>query len=244
MKYNRCSGEFTNHYPQHETKPIKPYHIDDASLVLQSGNSTSSFNDRPDSMTTSSEKISINNEQLHIQDAYQAHPFRNLRKSFRYQPLRCLNECSCRCHQRSVVRSPRNLSTFLGDVFLGCSSLPWCFSSFAQCNEQSCRRSQTSRIDLRYFFPHWHMLTTVQFSMSFSLSIIPLDVSLRTRNTIPYDSPIFIAVQEGKVDEIRNLLCSGKASLNDIDPYGLGLLYVSSISQLEEREIIYKLTIS
>lgn len=233
VEYNRCSGEFTNHYPQRKTKPIAPCHIGDGSLVLDSSDSTTRLNDRLDSKTTLSEKISMKHKQLHIQDAYPVHPFRTPCKSFRDRPLRCLDECSCRCHQKSVVRSPQNLSTFLGDIFLGCSSLPWCFSSFVQCNEQSCRRSQTFRVDLRYFFPRWHILTTMKFSMSFSLSVIPLNVSLGTRNTISYDSPIFIAVQEGKVDEIRNLLCSGRASLNDIDPYGLGLLYVSSINQLE-----------
>jgi hypothetical protein len=78
------------------------------------------------------------------------------------------------------------------------------------------------------------MSTTVKFNMSFILSIISLHVSVKTPNTIPYDSPILIAVQEGQVKGIRSLLCSGRASLNDIDPYGFGLLDVSSIHQLGE----------
>lgn len=45
---------------------------------------------------------------------------------------------------------------------------------------------------------------------------------------LPYESAIFSLVQCGDVDGTRALLTSGKTSLNAIDPYGLGLLYVSS----------------
>lgn len=153
MEYRRSSGEFINSFPEHETKLMEPDQTDDGSLALTKSHSISRFNRRKESGTTLSENVSLRHHQLHIQDAYQANPFRTSSKSLRYQPLRCLDDCSCRCHQRSVVHSPRNLSNFLGDVFLGCSSLPWCFSSNVQCNEQSCKRSQCSGADLRYFFP-------------------------------------------------------------------------------------------
>lgn len=215
IEYSRCSGHLVSRFPKPDTGPTE--------VELET---TPARYHQPSSTTAVSGTINVQNKLSNIQDVHKVSPFRG---ASRYQVLQCFEECPCRCHQRSVVRSPRNLSTFLGDIFLGCSSLPWCFSSLVLCNEQTCKRSKKSSAELRYFFPSWLMSTTVNFNMSFRLQVIPLNVSLQTRNTIAYDSPIFIAVQEGNVDAIRTLLCSGKASLNDIDPYGLGLLYVSSI---------------
>ena len=75
-----------------------------------------------------------------------------LRASFKVShsnPLRCLKNCSCRCHYRSVIRSPRHFFNYLGDFFFGISNVPWCFSPLVQCNEQSCRRSIGSSAELR-----------------------------------------------------------------------------------------------
>lgn len=42
----------------------------------------------------------------------------------------------------------------------------------------------------------------------------------------PYDSEIFICVENGDISGMRTLLQLGHASINAVDPYGLGLLYV------------------
>ena len=44
---------------------------------------------------------------------------------------------------------------------------------------------------------------------------------------MPYDSQIFVSVQSGDLDGTRELLMSDFASIDAVDPYGLGLLYVS-----------------
>src|SRR6266480_626188 len=44
---------------------------------------------------------------------------------------------------------------------------------------------------------------------------------------LPYDSPIFVSVQSGNIDLTRSLLTSGQTPIEAVDPYGLGLLYVS-----------------
>ncbi|XXH01945.1 hypothetical protein Hte_008308 [Hypoxylon texense] len=66
------------------------------------------------------------------------------------------------------------------------------------------------------------------FSVSFNLPFIPVSATIQTLRTIPYDSPILVCSQEGDVDGIRDLLRTGQASINDVDPYGLGLLYYSA----------------
>ena len=149
-------------------------------------------------------------------------------RSARRQPLKCFKDCSCRCHQRSVVRTPRRLSLYMGDVFLGFSSLPWAFQSLTQCNVQSCRRSRNLQADMKYHLPPWLTINSIRFSLAFSIQRPPISISIETRNTIPYDSPIHLSILSGNIDKVKHLLCSRTASLNDVDPFGLGVLYVSS----------------
>lgn len=155
-------------------------------------------------------------------------PFRAMMELPTSNALQCFEDCKCRCHYRSVIRSPRGLSNYIGDLFVGYSSLPWCFSSLVDCNEQTCRRSKRLASQLRYFFPPWFMRAVASFNMSFSLCGLPLNIRIQTRTTIPYDSPIFICIQEGDIDGMKNLLLTEMASLSDIDPYGLGLLYYAT----------------
>lgn len=155
-------------------------------------------------------------------------PIRASLKVSRSGPSQCLKNCSCRCHYRSVIRSPGYFSNYLGDFFFRISNVPWCFSPLVECNEQSCRRSIGSNAELRYFLPSWFSGSIASFNVNFILRVLPLNICLQTRNTIPYDSPILVRVQEGDTDGIRSLFRSEGASLNDVDPYGLGLLYVSN----------------
>ena len=111
-------------------------------------------------------------------------------KPTRSVPLVCVEQCSCRCHQRSDLRSPRNLSIYLGDLFLGCSSLPWCFSTLVPFNEQTCRRSKGSNTDLKYFLPPWLTPAIVSFTMNLSLRMVPVKVSLLYNHATR--SPIFL----------------------------------------------------
>ena len=47
------------------------------------------------------------------------------------------------------------------------------------------------------------------------------------RCCVPYNAPIFDCVQKGLVEQTRDLLRSGGASVWDVDPFDLGLLYVT-----------------
>jgi hypothetical protein len=144
--------------------------------------------------------------------------------------LSCLEDCRCRCHYRSVIRSPRLLSDCLGHIILGFSNLPWAVSRFSQCDEQTCRRKRSSETEVKYFLPSWFGYAVANFKVDFAVRFLPLNVRVCTLNTIPYDSPILVCTQEGNLEGIMRLLRSGAASLYDVDPYGLGLLYVSQRS--------------
>ncbi|KAI1323737.1 ankyrin [Xylariaceae sp. FL0255] len=140
-------------------------------------------------------------------------------------PLECFDDCPCGCHFKTIIRSPRYLSACLGDFFFGSSNLPWAFSGMAPCTDRSCRRSRRSVSEMKYFLPTWIGNAMAGLSISLNLRPVPVSVSIQARQIIPYDSPILVCTQEGDVDGVRKLLKSGKASLNDVDPYGLDLLY-------------------
>lgn len=48
--------------------------------------------------------------------------------------------------------------------------------------------------------------------------------------TRPYDSLVFAVVQDGDIPALVAVLESGNASIHDVDPYGLGLLYVRPLA--------------
>lgn len=49
--------------------------------------------------------------------------------------------------------------------------------------------------------------------------------------TVEYDSPIFVCAQSGNIKGMRYLWSSSLASIDAVDPYGLGLFYVCALSQ-------------
>lgn len=55
-------------------------------------------------------------------------------------------------------------------------------------------------------------------------------VYYRLPAVVPYDSPIFVCVQNGNISVVRELWGQGQVYIDAVDPYGLGLLYVRSSS--------------
>lgn len=53
-----------------------------------------------------------------------------------------------------------------------------------------------------------------------------------------YDSPVFIVVQEGQIDQLRVILQSQPALLDAVDPYGLSLLYVGMFLRSWDVQLI------
>jgi hypothetical protein len=52
---------------------------------------------------------------------------------------------------------------------------------------------------------------------------------LLVNNILPFGSPVFAIMQQGRLDEFQEMLMSRKASLRDHDEYGASLLLVSDI---------------
>jgi hypothetical protein len=77
--------------------------------------------------------------------------------------------------------------------------------------------------------------TYTVFDPSYNRHCISLEATFNKstypRYIVPYDSPIFICVQLRDIHGARALFQEGTASIYDVDPYNLGLLYVSKSIQ-------------
>lgn len=169
-----------------EIEPLatsRAYHVDEGPRQLESGNFTAESHFESDCEPTVCGRVNIASLRSETQQVRS--PLRASFKVSRSDPLRCLKNCSCRCHYRSVIRSPRYFSNYLGDSFFGISNVPWCFSPLVQCNEQSCRRSIGSSAELKHFLPSWFSGSIASFTTEFMSANTPY---------VPYDSPVLVCV--------------------------------------------------
>ena len=144
--------------------------------------------------------------------------------------LSCLDDCPCRCHRRKRLRSPHALSNYIGDATMYLSNLPWCFSSITECDEQTCRRSAAIEAVVRYTLPKWFSFIVATFNANIMLKGLPIQLGIESPRIVPYCSPIFKFIEHGDLGGLQNLMITHKTSVCDVDPYGLGLLYVSNPS--------------
>lgn len=87
------------------------------------------------------------------------------------------------------------------------------------------------QLSKRYESAFYLLLTSL---IHYSTATFSTGISIENtfnRNSIlilerPYESQVFLKVQEGDIPAVAGLLEAGNASIYDVDPYGLGLLYV------------------
>ena len=158
----------------------------------------------------------------------------------RQKPLSCLEDCACDCHQRVKCCSPRYLSSYLGAASLRISNLFWCLPPIMRCSEQTCRRSESTDTQIRFTLPAWFTETVAALHINLTLKMVSVQICIESLCTIPYCSPIFKYIEVGDLSGIQTLLISQKSSIRDVDPYGLGLLYVyTSPFELNAEACVY-----
>lgn len=65
-----------------------------------------------------------------------------------------ISECSCSCHTRRWLRSPKSLHWVLGSLVMGHSS--WQFLT-RRCDTSACRHHSATSVTASYAFPRWFM---------------------------------------------------------------------------------------
>ena len=140
----------------------------------------------------------------------------------------CPRNCARRCHKYTMIRSSNLLSSVLGSLSMGFHASPWLNES---CDLKMCR-SSTRRYECTYRFSRWlwHHVIALRYS---NVTSQGPDFVLRIMNVREPDAYIFqfawYASDSNAVDQVKQYLDSGKASIHDVQPDGSTLLMVSKL---------------
>jgi hypothetical protein len=133
----------------------------------------------------------------------------------------CNDWCTCACHRRSSLRSPKIFDHFFGTLYLGYHSIPMMAST---CTETSCWQQKSSNTSVMYYFPKWLMARAIFLALATSAEP---SVSLKIPRIVDPKQEIFSYVRNGPLREVQRLFEERKASPNDIrGDIGRSLLHV------------------
>ncbi len=139
----------------------------------------------------------------------------------------CEQECSCACHNKSSLRSPKNLDAIFGSLWIGYSAQPW---RTRTCDSADCGGRSTS-INYTYAFPQWLLNRMVSLRIAYNQSRGP-ELCLRVVRVRSGRARVFQAAMmdrsyEGPaIHHLEHLLKHGEASVVDVDEYGSSALQV------------------
>ena len=134
------------------------------------------------------------------------------RPSFDTPAANCPTWCSCTCHRRTSLVTPRSIDSLVGFVAVGVSG-----STILRrkCSERKCRRAPTTTLTFAYFFPSWYRLQAFQALLAFSASK-GVTWSLRPQTIVDGESDIFNFAVQGNIEGIRRLFVERRASPFDV----------------------------
>ena len=134
----------------------------------------------------------------------------------------CQAWCSCRCHQRRILKSPWIFDSVLGSLqihFTGGRS---------DCNEYRCRRSEKAPTSILYRFPQYLLSRYVALTMHWALLDGP-KYSLRFPRVTDWSHVYWNYCVQGDLEAIQKLFSSGKASASDLNLIGGNALIYNSV---------------
>ncbi|PSS01013.1 hypothetical protein PHLCEN_2v4088 [Hermanssonia centrifuga] len=148
------------------------------------------------------------------------------------ETLQCESPCGCCCHDKRLTRA----TPYWGTSWFGNLYLPRSFfhRSLISCNVQTCRRTQKNRhiANIKWFFPLWF----VAVDMKIRLKAFPVHFCLQTPRRVPRTSPIFRCIRRMDINDVRGLLVSGEASVNDVDEVGTPLQLLQKFDSQQQQE--------
>ncbi|KAI0799649.1 hypothetical protein BC629DRAFT_1497477 [Irpex lacteus] len=132
-------------------------------------------------------------------------------------PLECSDNCTCRCHARSLSPLiPQSLAPYVGQLFISKQLLHPAFTPWNCCNVVTCRGTYLKPAKVAYTFPQWSLLHGSFQTSSFET----IHLSLNAYRTVPYSSPILEAIFDADVHGVRDLFAKQQASIWDVDING------------------------
>lgn len=134
-----------------------------------------------------------------------------------------ISGCSCSCHTRDWLKSPKILQSVLGSLVMGHNSLPFLTR---KCDNLACRDHSAPSLTASYAFPRWFAHRIISVRATSEAKRGP-ELLLRVWRVRPWNSKIFFAVQKGRTNLVKQLFDTGGASVFDVTEEGTSLLNVS-----------------
>lgn len=127
--------------------------------------------------------------------------------------ITCRPRCSCVCHKEKRSATPAFLDRLFGQLFVGYSGVP---GLSPKCNESTCEVSQTTRINLEYWFPlglFWSQIVRLQ--AGYQPNIGP-QFQMAVMRRIPDSSQAVELALNGNINGLKYLFKTGQASTSDV----------------------------
>ncbi|EXJ66684.1 uncharacterized protein A1O5_10355 [Cladophialophora psammophila CBS 110553] len=122
----------------------------------------------------------------------------------------CKTWCSCVCHQKYSLNTPKIFQGIFGSLFLGYSGLPL---GRQKCSKASCIRNTTFSVKATYHFPSWYFSRAVSLGIVNSLSEMSIHISIRP---VVQRSELFIFAAQGNVLAAQDILSKKLAHPNEV----------------------------
>jgi len=193
----------------HDRLQIQECNIDNASAASSSALELRSRPSAPELLSESSYTSEVSRAEIGVK-------FAQLKSS--------ISGCSCSCHTRHWLKSPKILHWVFGSLVMGHNSLPFLTQ---RCDNLACQDRSAPSVAASYAFPRWFAHRIIFIRASNEVKRGP-ELLLRVWRVRPWASRIFGAVEWGRIDIIKRLFETGGASVFDVSEYGDSLLHVSS----------------
>jgi len=130
--------------------------------------------------------------------------------------LRCLEDCTCRCHTTSSRELiPKTVSTYIGQIHASKRLMDDLHIAPLECNVQTCRRDRKISAKVTWYPPSW----MPYLSWQIPLGRLSIYFSIRTPRLVSLAAPIWDAIWNESVDELKALLLAGEASVHDVNEF-------------------------
>ncbi|KAI5921944.1 ankyrin repeat-containing domain protein [Camillea tinctor] len=139
----------------------------------------------------------------------------------------CREDCACRCHMTSQIRSWPRLEHLIGRLSIHYNS--------SSCNSLSCHARSETAMKLTYHFPTWVMLRAIYLAASVeSMAGSGAGLHVKIPRVISSDAWIWYYIVSGNLTEVQRQISSRLVYPTDIDDYGMSLLARSILEDQHE----------
>ncbi|EFR04046.1 hypothetical protein MGYG_07052 [Nannizzia gypsea CBS 118893] len=128
--------------------------------------------------------------------------------------LRCAPACTCACHTQLQRASPNLFGRVLGQLFVGCSGIPYLSPN---CDIDTCTKYRASKISMEYWFPMGLNSTIVRLQAGYQANT-GLLFQLQTLRSVPDDAQCVKFALDGDIEGLKYLFAHGLASPRDVSP--------------------------